>query len=93
MINTNSDNTTGEIVLPTDAKKPRGRPRVEWRHNADGTYNKQPISKSYYNDYYRERISIIKVECPYCKHSVVKPSLPRHFRENQKCFKIRSLLT
>ena len=90
MINTDSEHDSSEEqVLPEKPKQVRIK-RALWRYQReDGKYNNNPISPTYYNEYYHEKLSI-KVQCPYCKKSVVKQTLNRHISTVQKCLKIQN---
>ena len=72
-IENNSDKSSDERPV----KNPVGRPRVEWRHMANGKYDKNPISKTYYKDYYNEKLSY-KVECEFCKKMIGQQKLKVH---------------
>jgi len=61
-------------------KKERAK-RAPWRYNEDGSYNNKPISKTYFRDYYHEKIAC-KVECDLCGRIVGKQKLDRHKRTN-----------
>ena len=57
----------------------RGRPITAlWRYKEDGTYNKDPINKNYFNEYYRDHWHSEKITCPLCNRGVVKKVLRRH---------------
>ena len=88
VINTDSEHNSSE---EQPQKRPVGKPRTAiWRSQRDdGKYNKNPISPTYYNDYYREKMSI-KVQCPYCEKLVVKQTLGRHINTVQKCLIIQN---
>ena len=72
-------------------KRPRGQPRTAlWRYERlDGKYNNNPISPTYFSEYYHEKLSI-KVECPHCKKLVVNQTLGRHISTVQKCLRIQN---
>ena len=86
MENTNIENIYDEVVDSDEVKpkrkwnpNPNGRVKSAfWRYREDGTYNNNPISESYYRDYYKEHLSAIYVECPYCKKQIGKHNYPRH---------------
>ena len=88
MQHTESENSSSE---EQPQKRPVGKPRTAmWRYEReDGKYNNNPISPTYFNEYYHEKLSI-KVECPYCKKLVVKQTLGRHISTVQKCLKIQN---
>ena len=68
---------------------PKGRVRSAlWRYREDGTYNNNPISESYYRDYYHEKLSM-KKECEFCKSSVCMQQIKRH-QKSAKCLKFQN---
>ena len=56
-----------------------------WRYKEDGTYNKNPLDKNYFNDYYRDHWHSEKTTCPLCNREVIKNVLRRH--QNSKICK------
>ena len=91
MQNTDSEHgSNDEQVLPEKPKQVRIK-RALWRYNEDGTYNNNPISPTYYKDYYLERVKHLYLECPYCKKSIHKPHYARHINTAQKCLKYRNI--
>jgi hypothetical protein len=75
-------------------KRPRGQPRTAlWRYERlDGKYNNNPISPSYFNDYYIKSLKNIYIECPHCKTMIGKKNYARHISSGKKCLKIRNLI-
>ena len=56
MQNTDSENSLSDLP---PSKKPVGRPRTaEWRRAEDGKYNNNPLSETYFNDYYIEHLNM-----------------------------------
>ena len=49
-----------------------------WRYKEDGTYDNKPLSKNYFNDYYRDHCCSDKIKCSLCGREVVKKVLRRH---------------
>ena len=82
------NNLSDERVLVEKPKQIRIK-RAIWRYNEDGTYNIKPLDETYFNNYYHEKLGV-KVECPYCKKFVVKPTLDRHIRTVRKCLIIQN---
>ena len=86
---TESENSSSDGQALVQKPKQVRIKRAIWRYSDDGKYNKNPLSETYYNEYYHEKLSI-KVECPYCKKLVVKQTLGRHINTVQKCLKIQN---
>ena len=84
----NSSSNEPEVVVKPKQVRIK---RAIWRYNEDGTYNKNPLSETYYKDYYVERVKHVYIECPYCKKSIHKPHYARHINTAQKCMKNRNL--
>ena len=55
MTETNQGNIIINSVDTQTEKKKRGRPKAEWRHNEDGTYNTQPLDPKYQLKYWHEQ--------------------------------------
>ena len=86
----------GENSLSNEqqVKRPRGKPRTAlWRYDRpDGKYNNNPISPSYFNDYYIKSLKNIYIECPNCKTMIGKKNYARHISSGKKCLNIRNLV-
>jgi len=63
--------------------------RVPWRHKPDGTYDNNPISESYFKDYYRDKLSI-KICCPICNSMIGKQKMCKH-QKTKKCRQLQEL--
>ena len=49
-----SEQNSSDEQVYTNVKNPVGRPRTAiWRRAEDGKYNNNPISETYFKDYYR----------------------------------------
>ena len=59
-----SENVNKSIETQTEPKK-KGRPRAEWRHNEDGTYNTAPLDPKYQLKYWYEHFRK-PYECDVC---------------------------
>ena len=87
---TESENSSSDEVPPV--KNPVGRPRTAiYRHKEDGSYDKKPLSETYFNDYYITNLKNIYIECPHCKTMIGKKNYARHIKDGKKCLKIRNL--
>ena len=85
----NSENSSSDSQELPVVKNGRGRPRrAPWRSEGD-KYNDKAISETYCEDYCNEHIRNVYVKCPYCEHSILKPTLPRHIRQGKACLKFR----
>ena len=47
---------TNEAIIKKERKQMTRR--ALWIYREDGTYNNNPISETYYKDYYREKIAL-----------------------------------
>ena len=53
-----TESSSDEQILPP-SKNPVGRPRTaEWRRTEDGKYNSNPLSETYFNNYYIENLKM-----------------------------------
>ena len=87
MQSSDSENSLNE--LPT-VKNPIGRPRTAiYRHKEDGTYDKKPLSETYFNDYYHKKLGI-KVVCEFCGSTVNKQKLKCEHQLSKKCLKFQN---
>ena len=85
-----TDSSSDEPEVVVKPKQVRTK-RAIWRYNDDGTYNKNPLSETYYKDYYLERVKHVYIQCPYCNKSIHKPHYARHINTAQKCLRNRNL--
>ena len=65
MTETNQGNIIINSVETQTEKKKRGRPKAEWRHREDGTYNTQPLDPKYQLKYWHEHFRK-PYECNVC---------------------------
>ena len=88
MRNTDSENSSSDLP---PSKKPVGKPRTAmWRYEReDGKYNKNPVSTTYYKDYYHEKLAV-KVVCEFCGSTVNKQKLKCEHQLSKKCLKFQN---
>jgi len=87
---TESENSSSDEQVNTIVKNPVGRPRTaEWRREGD-KYNDRPISKTYFKDYYQEKLGV-KVICEFCGKSTNKQKLKSQHQLSKKCLNFQNL--
>ena len=85
-----SEHNSSDEQVYTSVKNPVGRPRTAiWRRSEDGKYNNNPLSETYYKDYYHEKLAI-KVQCPFCGSTVNKQKLKSEHQQSKKCLKFQN---
>jgi hypothetical protein len=92
--NSSSENNTSNDEVVTKRsyiKRKPPNPATDWRRRPDGTYNNNPISPTYYNDYYHEKLTH-PVKCEFCNKSVVFKNYKRHIATTKKCLIIQDTL-
>ena len=77
-------NSSDNQIEPTKTRKIMER-RASWRYRDDGTYNNNPLSGTYFRDYYRDKLSI-KKECELCNRPVCVQQIKRH-QKSSLCLK------
>ena len=74
----------------SDIPKKLGYGHAVWRYRDDGTYDKNPLSPTYYKDYYNAKLSY-KVECEFCKKMLGQQKIKEH-QQRDICLKRRTKL-
>jgi hypothetical protein len=78
-----------EIILDIKVDKPK-KIRAPHRYLPDGTYDKKPLSPTYFKDYWQKTKE--PVECPHCKLIFShKNGLYKHDRRSKRCQKLREI--
>ena len=87
MVSNDSENNSSSS---DEQKNPVGRPRTsQWRYEReDGKYNNNPISPTYYKDYYHEKLAV-KVVCEFCGSTVNKQKLNSQHQQSKICLKFQ----
>ena len=86
-----SEQNSSDEQVYTNVESPVGRPRTAiWRRSEDGKYNNNPISETYFKDYYREKLAI-KVQCRFCGSTVNKQKLKSEHQLSKKCLKFQNI--
>jgi hypothetical protein len=83
----NNENSLSDEVKQTKTRKIMER-RAPWRYREDGTYNNNPLSGTYFRDYYHDKLSI-KKQCELCNRPVCLQQIKRH-QKSSLCQKNRN---
>ena len=77
--------SSSPIQMEVEVKPKLVRPRTAlYRYREDGTYDKRPLSKTYFKDYYEAHKET--VTCEHCKMSFThKNGLYKHRLRNSTC--------
>ena len=83
-----TDSSSDEPEVVVKPKQVRTK-RAIWRYNDDGTYDKKPLTETYFNDYYHKKLGI-KVVCEFCGSTVNKQKLKCEHQLSKKCLKFQN---
>ena len=86
MQSTDSSSSEPEVVVKPKQVRTK---RAIWRYNDDGTYDKKPLTETYFNDYYHKKLGI-KVVCEFCGSTVNKQKLQCQHQLSKKCLKFQN---